>query len=200
MRRRTFLETSSLSLIGAAMAPSLAAAAAASSHGSADLVVAAGSRATGPILVRGGEDRFGEDVRLGGVSPNRLKVSAVDTAGALAVFEFESVGKGGPSLHVHHDQDEWFFVREGQYVFRVGDAELRLGPGDSLLGPRGIPHTWAHLESGTGRLLYLVQPAGLMESFFRESAAFHRRRTDEENRRFHEAHGMTWLGPGLVVP
>lgn len=198
MERRQFVHSLGLGLVAGAMAPSHAKGATVAPDSVGNVSATVGP--AGPLVVRAGADRFEEDVRLGGVSPNRLKISAVDTAGALAVFEFESVGEGGPSLHVHHQQDEWFFVREGSYLFRVGDIEHRLGPGDSIFAPRGIPHVWAHADAGAGRLLYLVQPAGLMESFFRASAAFHGRRTAEENQRFHEAHGMTWLGPGLYHP
>ena len=41
--------------------------------------------------------------------------------------------KVGPALHLHTDCDEWFFVREGEFKFQVGEDTLRLKPGDSLL-------------------------------------------------------------------
>jgi quercetin 2,3-dioxygenase len=152
-----------------------------------------------PRVVRVGADRFGEDIRIGGVSPNHCKLSSVDTGGALSVFESSTVGRGGPSYHLHHGQDEWFFVREGEFLFRVDGADHRLGPGDSIFAPRGIPHTWAHLGDGVGRMVFLLNPAGLMESYFREIGRPGVRRTPEESRRLSEAHGMTRLGPGIAV-
>jgi mannose-6-phosphate isomerase-like protein (cupin superfamily) len=46
-----------------------------------------------------------------------IKVSTLDTDGALSVAEITSLHKGGPARHLHHDeQDEWFYVLEGEYV------------------------------------------------------------------------------------
>lgn len=187
MQRRTFLRSVGLPLL----APTVALAAGAPLH--------AAPSAARPLVVRADTDRFGEDNRLGGVSPNHCKLSSVDTDGALAVFESLTIGKGGPSYHVHHGQDEWFFVREGAFVFRIGEDDHQLGPGDSAFVPRGTPHTWAHLGTGTGRMVFFVSPAGLMESYFREISRPEVQRTPEQARRLSEAHGMTRLGPGIAV-
>jgi mannose-6-phosphate isomerase-like protein (cupin superfamily) len=84
-------------------------------------------------------------------------------------------------------------------VFKLGDALHDVHPGDSVFVPRGQPHTWSHRGTGTGRVLFVVSPAGLLESFFRESATRTRRLTLEEAQQFFEAHGMTLLGPPLPV-
>lgn len=152
-----------------------------------------------PSIVRAGKGRYGETHRLNGRDPVDLKLSANDTGGALAVWESLMPGKGGPSFHVHHDVDEWFFVIDGEFVFRLGDDLHDVHPGDSVFVPRGQPHTWSHRGTGTGRVLFLVNPAGLLESFFRESATRTRRLTLEEAQQFFEAHGMTLLGPPLPV-
>lgn len=189
MQRRAFLQ----SLAVPVLAPSLGSASWSTEAGAAPAV----SRQ--PLVVRDGTDRFGEDIRVGGVSPNHCKLSSVDTGGAVAVFESSTVGRGGPSYHVHHEQDEWFFVREGEFLFRVGDVEHRLSAGDTIYAPRGIPHTWAHLGTGVGKMVFLLQPAGLMESYFREIGRRGPRRTEEESRRLAEAHGMTRIGPGIAL-
>ena len=152
-----------------------------------------------PAVVRAGKARYGETHKLNGRDPVDLKLSSIDTGGALAVWESLVPGKGGPSYHVHHDVDEWFFVIDGEYVFKLGDDLLDVHPGDSVFVRRGQPHTWSHRGAGTGRVLFLVNPAGLLESFFRESATLTRRLTLEEAQRFFEAHGMTLLGPPLPV-
>lgn len=115
------------------------------------------------------------------------------------MWESKTVGKGGPSYHVHREIDEWFFVVEGEFVFKLGDALHDVHPGDSVFIKRGVPHTWSHRGTGTGRVLFLVQPAGLMESFFRENATRTGTLTQQEAERFFEAHGMTLLGPPLPV-
>ena len=152
-----------------------------------------------PAIVRAGTGRYGESHRLRGQDPVDLKLSSNDTGGALAVWESVTNGMGGPSYHVHHDVDEWFFVVAGEFVFKMGDTLHDVHPGDSVFVRRGIPHTWSHRGTGAGRLLFLVQPAGLVESFFRQSATRTRTLTQQEAQQFFEAHGMTQLGPPLPV-
>ena len=62
-----------------------------------------------------------------------IKVSTLDTDGALSVAEITSLHKGGPARHLHHEQDEWFYVVEGEYVIEVGEERYEPGPGNSLL-------------------------------------------------------------------
>lgn len=90
--------------------------------------------------VAAGEDRFGEHIKLGD-EPNDCKVSAKDTGGAMCVFEFNGSGGGPP--HLHHDQDEWIYVIEGECHFEVGAHRLRLTPGESIFISRKTAHVWA---------------------------------------------------------
>src|SRR4028118_927306 len=94
------------------------------------------------------------------------KVSGQETDGRLCIFDTVRTHRGGPALHYHHDQDEWFFVREGEFLFQVGEETFRLREGDAILAPRGIPHAFANV-SETGRLMIVFQPAGSMEEYFR---------------------------------
>ena len=96
------------------------------------------------------------------------KISAKDVKGDYCIYDTVRTAPGGPPLHIHHDQDEWFFVSEGEFVFQVGDERFRLTAGDSVLGPRKVPHAFANV-SKTGRLLILYQPAGTIEQFFLDS-------------------------------
>jgi len=96
------------------------------------------------------------------------KISAKDVNGDYCIYDTVRTAPGGPPLHIHHDQDEWFFVSEGQFIFQVGDERFRLTAGDSVLGPRKVPHAFANV-SETGRLLILYQPAGTIEQFFLDS-------------------------------
>lgn len=108
-----------------------------------------------------GEDRFGER-RSVGIGTLTFKVSTADSGGALLVLEIAHHAKGGPARHLHHHQDEWF------HVIEIGGERFRLGPGDSAFGPRGVPHGWAHVGNGAGRIAFAVAPAGRLEEFFRE--------------------------------
>lgn len=112
------------------------------------------------------EDRFGKRRKVFGSLPIDVKVSGSDTGGRLLLIEQIDDAKGGPPRHVHPNQEEWFFVVEGEYEIVVGEDRYDLGAGDSVLAPRGTPHVWAHVGEGRGRMLIGFQPAGRMESFF----------------------------------
>jgi len=126
------------------------------------------------------------------------KVSAADTAGALCVFDARRSGKGGPSLHLHHEQDEWIQVVAGTFDVQIGTEVLRLSAGDSVLAPRGVPHAFAQTSDGPARLLTVYQPAGSIEAFFTEASLLPDQ-TEEEIERLALAHGMQIVGPPLPV-
>ena len=56
----------------------------------------------------------------------------------------------------------------GEYVVEIGDQRFRLGPGDSVLGPRRVPHAFVYDGAGPGRILIGFTPAGRIEQFFRD--------------------------------
>ncbi|MDQ3863292.1 MAG: cupin domain-containing protein [Actinomycetota bacterium] len=128
-----------------------------------------------------------------------IKVSTRDTDGGLSVAEITTVEKGGPVRHVHHDQDEWRYVLEGEYVIEVGEERYELGPGDSLLAAREVAHVWAHVGEGTGRLIGALQPAGRIEAFFEELAKLGSTPEREELSRAFSSHGLELVGPPLSI-
>jgi mannose-6-phosphate isomerase-like protein (cupin superfamily) len=151
------------------------------------------------IRVQQRQDRFDEGIPIGAKSSIDRKVSGKDTAGSWSMFEAHWSLKGGPPLHVHQVEDEWFYVIEGEYIVQVGDERFRLSPGDSLLAPRKVPHTYAHLGDGQGRLLIAYQPAGDMEDFFLEVSRLAGPPSASEVQRVFTAHGMEVVGPPLKV-
>jgi mannose-6-phosphate isomerase-like protein (cupin superfamily) len=151
------------------------------------------------LHVPNGKDRSDEDLKIWGAIPLQIKVSSEDTDGALFVFEHAGMGKGGPPRHFHHEQDEWFYVIKGDFAFEVGDERFALGPGDSLLAPRIVPHGWAHVGEEPGTLLLAVQPAGSLEAFFRQGCEMTGLPTPEEADRMFADHGMKVVGPPLDV-
>lgn len=118
------------------------------------------------VHLTAGQDRFGHRRNVFGSLPIDVKVAGSDTGGGLLLIEQINDRPGGPPRHVHHGQEEWFYVLDGSYVIEVGAERFELGLGDSVLAPRGIPHVWAHTGTLTGRLLIGFQPAGEMEDFF----------------------------------
>jgi quercetin dioxygenase-like cupin family protein len=99
-----------------------------------------------------GDDRLGEYLGIP-ISDIFFKVSTEDSHGGLLVVEMTHLEKGGPGRHFHYEQDEWFYVVEGEYVFEVGHERIQLKPGDSLFGPRKVPHVWAFVGDQPGRIL-----------------------------------------------
>lgn len=151
-----------------------------------------------PFIVDSGKSRFGEVVRFLGVHPNDLKISSKDTGGQLSVFEYTGLGKVGPMLHIHFEQDEIFMVTEGEYRFMVGNETHVLKAGQTIFLPRGIPHTWIQL-SDRGKMIYFLQPAGKMEEFFSYMNKLKERPSPEELDRIHAEHQMKVVGPPLTL-
>lgn len=148
------------------------------------------------FVVKAKESRFNEKTRLGGTSPNDIKVSSKDTGGNLTVFEFTGNEKGGPPLHVHPNQDEIFFIVEGEYLFQVGDARHLLNPGDTIFLPRKVAHAFAQLTD-KGKMFFLFQPSGKMEDFFRALGNLQGPPEPQEGARIFMEHDMEIVGPPL---
>ena len=147
--------------------------------------------------VAAGTDRFDEKIKLGG-EPNDCKVSSRDTGGAMCVFEF--TGKHGGPRRLHHDQDEWIYVIDGEVVCELGDQTLRLGAGESVFMPRKVAHAWVSASGEPVRIIDMYQPAGTMEEFFREvgkygSPPIHEVLSEQEIWLLFRHHGMDLLGP-----
>ncbi len=128
-----------------------------------------------------------------------IKVSTLDTDGGLSVAEITSFHKGGPARHLHHEQDEWFYAVEGEYVIEVGEERYELGPGDSVLAPRKVAHVWAYVGEGTGRLIAALQPAGEIEAFFEDLAKLSRTAEREELQGVFTSHGMKLAGAPISI-
>ena len=150
-------------------------------------------------LVPTGGDRYQEHRTVFGTMSIDFKVSASDTNGGFFVLENTDNSRGGPPRHIHHEQEEWFYVVESDYIVEIGDERHSLGPGDSVLAPRKVPHVWAHVGEGTGRLIVAFQPAGEMEAFFSELAKVKGRPPREELHGLFRSHGMEVTGPPLAV-
>jgi mannose-6-phosphate isomerase-like protein (cupin superfamily) len=151
-----------------------------------------------PVLVRAGADRQGDrHFMAGGRIAFDAKVATADTGGGLFLWENLMTTKGGPGRHLHFDQEEWFYVLEGRYVIEVGEERFFLNVGDSIYLPRGVPHVWAHISDGTGRLLGAVQPAGTFEQFVDEVRQAGSGITPKQQAELAQKHGMKNLGPPL---
>jgi quercetin dioxygenase-like cupin family protein len=151
--------------------------------------------------VNSGEARFGIHYQMKGVTLNTLdiKISGKDTENNLAVFEQTgSTPKGGPPLHLHPYQDEWFYVIEGEYLFQVGEKRYSMKAGDTIFLPRNIQHAFVQLTN-TGKMIVSYLPAGKMESFFKETDKWTSPPTKEEIEKAFSDHDMKITGPPLTA-
>jgi mannose-6-phosphate isomerase-like protein (cupin superfamily) len=187
MKRRSFLKAS------AALIPAAGLKSFALEQISAQ---AAAAPPAGEIHVVGsGQDRFGESRSLG-FSSIHFKVSTRDSNGGLFVIEHENLIKGGPPVHIHFHQNEWFFVMEGEVLFQVGNERKLLRSGESVLGPRMIPHGFLAVGEKPGHMLIAFTPAGKMEEFFRDIAIPNGPAMDAE---VFSRYDMQYVGPPLKV-
>jgi quercetin dioxygenase-like cupin family protein len=94
-------------------------------------------------------------------------ITGRETAGNLVILEAVTQPKEGPPRHVHHWEDEAFYVVEGKYLFEYGNRRTEGGPGTHVFIPRDIPHCFQNIGDQAGKMLLICQPAGL-ELFFEE--------------------------------
>jgi quercetin dioxygenase-like cupin family protein len=99
------------------------------------------------------------------------------------------IGPGDePPLHVHNNEDEWFYVLDGEVTFHVGGENHSGTVGAFVSFPRGIPHTFT-IESPTARFLLMNTPGGFERMF--ELAP----KTVEDAVRALNAYGVEVVGP-----
>ena len=96
-----------------------------------------------------------------------FKISTQETGGNFFLFEHSNLLPGGPPLHLHYDQEEWFYVIEGEVLVQVGEKRFQLEPGDSVLAPRKVPHAFTAVGATPAKMHVGYSPAGKMEQFFR---------------------------------
>jgi len=94
------------------------------------------------------------------------KVTAEHTGGAYSLFEVVTPPGGSPSPHVQHQEDECFYVLEGEYEFLNNGDVVGVGAGSLVYVPRGNLHTYKNVGSEPGRMLISQTPGGLHERFF----------------------------------
>jgi quercetin dioxygenase-like cupin family protein len=94
-----------------------------------------------------------------------IKSSGETTGGRVAVTENWAPRGHGSPLHVHHNEDEWFYVLSGDLTFWVDGRVITATEGSFVYGPRDVPHTFT-VSSDEARFLLVIEPAGF-ENFLR---------------------------------
>jgi len=150
-----------------------------------------------PALARQGEG----EARwwVGGLA--EIHLTGAQTGGRLSVLEITDGPDATAPLHVHHREDETFVILEGEAEFEVGDMRFTARAGDTVFGPRGVPHRYTAGPAGC-RLLFVMTPSGF-EDLVRDMSVPAPARTlppqdmeiDWEHvARVAEAHGCELLG------
>jgi hypothetical protein len=88
---------------------------------------------------------------------------------------------------------------EGEYLFKVGEETFTAKAGDSVFGPRKVPHAFAKTSEGEAKMLIIFQPAGKMETYFKTvSQGTLAKLSETERQKVRQAHGFEVVGPALT--
>ena len=99
----------------------------------------------------------------------RILADAASTDGRYGLVDMIDVPAGDmPPLHIHHATDEGFLLLDGEVSLFLPGREIALKPGEFVLAPRGVPHTY-QVGDAPARYLVLSSPAGF-EAFVRDVA------------------------------
>lgn len=97
----------------------------------------------------------------------RIVLTGEDTGGSYALIENCNPPVMGIPLHLHHNEDETFYVLEGQVEFQIGVETIQATAGTTVYLPRNVPHAFTIIGEAPAKMLVMVMPAGL-EKYFEE--------------------------------
>jgi quercetin dioxygenase-like cupin family protein len=98
-----------------------------------------------------------------------VRVAWAENTDHISVLEHRAPEGDSPPLHIHHTEDEVFCVLEGTLHLRVAGQDRTVGPGETLLAPRGIPHTY-RVDSPEGARWLTTTTRRDFENFVRAMA------------------------------
>jgi quercetin dioxygenase-like cupin family protein len=89
-----------------------------------------------------------------------VKLTAADTNGSIGIVQASVPPGGGPIPHTHADQDETFYVLNGELEFLDGDRTFMARTGDLVHIPRQVRHRFLNVGFHTAQMLFLYTPGG----------------------------------------
>jgi quercetin dioxygenase-like cupin family protein len=118
------------------------------------------------IVVQAGQ---GKTLSLRGTQV-AYKAEGKRVAGGPTFLEFTAAPGFSTGDHIHSEIEEIFYVVEGEFQIRAGDRVLQAKPGDFVLVPPGVAHSFANPVGGPAKMVLLISPAGVHEKYFEELA------------------------------
>ena len=94
-----------------------------------------------------------------------LKATGESTGGTLSLIEALLAPESAAPWHIHHRDDEMFYILDGSFLFKCGDELFERGPGSFVFLPRSIPHSLKNVGQTVAKVLTLSTPAGLHQYF-----------------------------------
>jgi mannose-6-phosphate isomerase-like protein (cupin superfamily) len=92
-----------------------------------------------------------------------IKAGPDETGNAFSQLVMDEPRGSGTPVHVHHNEDETFYILEGQ-VTMFGDEQIDLQAGDFFFVPRGVRHAYL-VRSERARMLVTISPSGTEQLF-----------------------------------
>ena len=98
-----------------------------------------------------------------------IKATGEQTNGRLSLAEHLIPAGSASPWHVHHTEDESFYVIEGELTVALGDQRLALRPGGFAFGPRDVPHGFRVEGQQPARILLLTNSSDFANFLFEAS-------------------------------
>jgi quercetin dioxygenase-like cupin family protein len=95
-----------------------------------------------------------------------FKVVGEETGGSLVLLEALIPPQGGPPPHIHHAEDEFFWLLEGELEFLTNGRTFTANAGSFVYIPKGTTHRFKNVGTQTARMLASFTPAGIEGMFF----------------------------------
>jgi mannose-6-phosphate isomerase-like protein (cupin superfamily) len=149
-----------------------------------------------PLIIRKGE---GKKTIMVGPDPWSFRITGADTNGRFDFMEATITHLQGPPLHLHHEQDDTFFVIEGTLTVQVGDELFDLNPGDLVCAPKGVPHTFANVGKEPVRVINIMTPGGFDRVLEDYASLPPGPRDPQVLEELAQKHKLAFVGPSIPV-
>jgi mannose-6-phosphate isomerase-like protein (cupin superfamily) len=154
-------------------------------------VLAAAAEQAGFVVLPDGAPRFlGPQGKESDIT--ELVATREQTGGSLGLFRQTIAPKSGPPVHIHHGEDEFFYIVSGAFKVQVGDRILSAPAKSVMFVPKGTPHTFQNTGSEPGVLLVGVTPGGFEQRFADRQGV-----DAEKDRALMKKYKMEVVGPPL---